>query len=178
MATPAILGRSVPQNANGFGIREARRQDVSAVSALWKEMMDFHLARDARFKFESGAVREFEQHFLSTLRSRDAQIFVAESHGQVVGYILGEMHSRKPLYPIGKYGFISDLSVRANHRRIGIGRALADRLMEWFRKKGATAIELFIAESNPVSDAFWKSIGFEGFLRLSRLELTGQTGAR
>ena len=134
-------------------------------------MMDFHRARDHRFRFEPAAVREFEQHYLATLRSRDAMIFVAEVRGEVVGYVLGEIHSRKPLYPIGKYGFISDLTVRESNRRQGIGTALFERLLEWLRQKRVTAIELFVAETNPVSDSFWRSIGFDCFLRLVRKEL-------
>ena len=133
--------------------------------------MEYHRERDPRFRFLPAAVREFEQHFLSTVRSRDAVILVAEVHGDVVGYVLGEMHSRKPLYPIGKYGFISDLAVQENHRRQGIGRALVDRLLDWFRRKGATAIELFVAEANPVSESFWTAMGFRGFLKLVRREL-------
>ena len=171
MAGSLLFGHRPPPGAPALQVREARRQDVAAVSLLWQEMMAFHRERDSRFRFQPAAVKEFEQHFISTLRSRDAAIFVAESEGEVVGYILGEMHSRKPLYPIGKYGFISDVAVAYACRRQGIGRALVARLMEWFRRKGATAIELFVAEANPISEAFWTSMGFQGFLRLVRKEL-------
>ena len=133
--------------------------------------MEFHRQRDERFSFYPAAIREFEQHVLSTFRSRDAVIVVAETRGVVVAYILGEMHSRQPLYPTGKDGFISDLAVESSHRRMGIGTALVQRMREWFSRKGATAIELFIAEANPTSVAFWESLGFRGFLRLARLEL-------
>jgi hypothetical protein len=52
-----------------------------------------------------------------------------------------------------------------------MGRALVERMLEWFHRKGATAIELFVAEANPISDAFWISLGFQGFLKLVRKEL-------
>ena len=170
MATPLLGGRAL-YDPGAVEVREARRQDVSAVSTLWQEMMEFHRARDDRFRFQPAAAKEFEKHFLSTLRSREAVIFVAESRGDVVGYVLGEMHSRKPLYPIGKYGFISDLAVMERERRRGIGTALVERVMEWFRRRRATAVELFVAQANPASEAFWESMGFRGFLRLVRKEL-------
>src|ERR1043166_8391559 len=107
-----------------FIIREARRHDGPAVAALWKEMMDLHGALDGRFRFESGATREFERHFMATIRSRDARVLVAESRDQVVGYILGEIHDRKALYPAGRYGFIYDISVSAGCRKQGMGKAL------------------------------------------------------
>ena len=141
------------------------------MTALWQEMMDFHGAIDGRFCFEPGAVREFERHFQATLRCRESRLLVAEAGGQVVGYILGEIHSRKPIYPVGRYGFISDISVSAAVRRRGIGRALATGMFDWFRLQRVTAVELFAAEANPASLAFWRSLGFNDFLRLMRHEL-------
>src|SRR5262249_7625790 len=147
-------------------IREARRHDGPAVTALWKEMMDLHGALDGRFRFESGATREFERHFVTTIRSRDARVLVAEAGGQVVGYILGEIHDRKALYPAGKYGFISDICVTSCCRKQGMGRALVEGLMLWFKNRGITAVELFAADRNPESTAFWRAMGFVDFLRL------------
>jgi ribosomal protein S18 acetylase RimI-like enzyme len=152
-------------------IREARRHEGPAVTALWKEMMDLHGTLDSRFRFESGASREFERHFAATIRSRDARILVADSGNLVVGYILGEIHDRKALYPEGKYGFISDICVTGASRNQGIGRGLVDGLMLWFKNRGITAVELFAADRNPESMAFWRSMGFVDFLRLMRTEL-------
>jgi ribosomal protein S18 acetylase RimI-like enzyme len=152
-------------------IREARRQDIPAITALWQEMMDFHRAQDARFRFAANAPREFEKHILATLRSRDALILVAESEGKVVAYVLGEVHTRKPLYPVGRYGFISDLSVQASNQRRGIGRALVEEMTQWLRRKGVTTIELFAAVDNPDSMAFWHAMGYTDFLCLMRREL-------
>src|SRR5437870_3243227 len=134
-------------------IREARRHDAPAVTALWKEMMDLHGALDGRFRFESGASKEFERHFVATIRSRDARIIVAETANMVAGYILGEIHDRKALYPTGKYGFISDICVGGSYRRKGMGKSLVEALMLWFKNRGITAVELFAADRNPESMA-------------------------
>lgn len=156
---------------NTILIREAARRDVAAITALWKEMMDFHGAQDPRFRFSPDATREFERHLVATLKSRGARVFVAEGEGEVIGYILGEIHVRKPIYPVGKYGFISDICVTARWRRRGIGRALVERLIAWFLRNDVTAIELFVAEANPVSMAFWEAMGFSDYLRMLRLDL-------
>lgn len=152
-------------------IREAGRTDGRAVAALWREMMTFHAALDPRFQFTTNADREFEDHFRNTLRSRDARILVAEANDEVVGYILAELHARRPLYPAGQYGFISDLSVRADWRRQGVGRALVAGLVKWFRSRGVSTIELFAADRSPDSQAFWQSMGFTDFLHLMRMEI-------
>ena len=154
-----------------YTIREARRSDAGAVAALWQEMMELHSACDPRFRFGPNALHDVQAHFQETLRSREAAVYVAVAAGDVVGYVLGEMHVRRPLYPAGTYGFISDVAVRQAWRRRGIGRALANRMLHWLKEKGATDIELFAAEANPTAQAFWAALGFRPFLRMLRLEI-------
>jgi GNAT superfamily N-acetyltransferase len=152
-------------------IREAVRRDLPALVALWQEMMDYHRGYDPRFRFGPNAQREVERHLLETMRSRAARILVADTDGRVVGYILGEVHARRPLYPVGNYGFISDISVTASFRRMGIGRALVGAMDAWFASQKVTTVELFAATLNPESAAFWLSLGYTDYLRLMRRDL-------
>jgi GNAT superfamily N-acetyltransferase len=161
-----------PTPARGFVIREAHRRDVPELVALWQQMMDYHSSFDRRFRFTGGVRREIERHLTESLRSRGARIIVAEAEGRVVGYILGEVHQRKPIYPVGVYGFVSDLSVTEAWRRRGVGRALVEEMLAWFRRQGVTAIELFVLEANPVSTAFWQAMGFGAYLRMLRMDLS------
>ena len=154
-----------------YVVREATRRDIPAIVGLWREMMDYHSASDYRFRFAANAEREVERHIAESLRSRAARIFVAELGDGVVGYILGEVHQRRPIYPVGSYGFVSDISVAESHRRHGVGRALVRTLIVWFQRERVTAIELFAAETNDASMSFWRSMGFNNYLRLLRREL-------
>src|ERR1051325_1852661 len=160
-----------------FRLRDARRADCAAVAGLWRAMMTFHESLDPRFQFSRNADREFEEHFLASIRSRDSRIVVAEAGSEVVGYILGEIHVRRPLYPVGKYGFISDICVQDEWRRQGIGKSLVIDMMVWFGRKGVTTIELFAADRSPISRAFWQSMGFNDFLHLMRFEIPGQSNS-
>jgi GNAT superfamily N-acetyltransferase len=89
----------------------------------------------------------------------------------VVGYVIAEMQARLPIYPAGRYGFISDICVTERYRRRGIGRALAERAVRWCSGEGATSVELFAAERNPVSGAFWSAMGFGPYLRMLRMDV-------
>lgn len=152
-------------------IREAKRQDIPSIRTLWQEMMDHHGTLDGRFRFSPDAPREFERHITQTLRCREMRVLVAEADGRVVGYILGEVHDRKAIYPVGRYGFITDVCVTASFKRNGIGRTLYLELLAWFNRENVTAIELYAAERNLASTAFWRSMGFSDYLRLMRREL-------
>jgi ribosomal protein S18 acetylase RimI-like enzyme len=151
-------------------LRPARRSDVRTIVALWHEMMAFHHERDPRFRFGPTVQRDLEQHLYSTLRSREAVLLVAVAEAQVVGYLLGELHRRRPIYPVGAYGFISDLCVTERWRRRGIGSALVERALAWFQEKGVTAVELLVADRNPAALDFWRRMGWTDYLRLMRLD--------
>jgi GNAT superfamily N-acetyltransferase len=149
-------------------IHEANRRDLPALVSLWQEMMDYHRSYDARFRFSPNAPREVERHLLETLRSRAARILVAEAAGRLIGYIVGEAHARRPIYPDGTYGFISDICVTAEWRRRGVGGALVRGLDAWFTAQKVTSVELFAAALNPGSIAFWRAMGYDDYLRLMR----------
>lgn len=148
---------------------------MSSIVTLWKELMAFHLQYDERFQFLPNADRAFERHIISSMRSRGVHILVAESGDEIVGYIMGEIHSRQPIFPIGEYGFISDISVHEAWRRQGIGRSMVEGLMEWFHKCHVTAVELFAANRNPISGSFWRAMGFTDFLLLLRRDIPDTT---
>lgn len=149
-------------------IREAQRRDLDQIVGLWIEMMQYHSEFDKRFTLTQGYRRETEKHLVDSMKSRGSRVLVAEEDGMIKGYILGGIYQRRPVYPPGTYGFISDMSVCANFRRAGIGRKLAQSILEWFKREGVTSVELLTLNANPVSNAFWESMGFGSYLRLLR----------
>lgn len=149
-------------------VRDAHKRDVDAVVRLWEEMMTMHFELDARFRFVADAPVAFARHLRQTMGSRRARVFVAEAGGAVVGYVLAELHERPPIYPVGVYGFISDLCVTESRRRFGIGRALFERAWQWLISCDVTAVELHAADCNDAGLRFWKAMGFTPYLRLMR----------
>lgn len=152
-------------------VRDATRRDTAALVRLWWTMMQTHKQYDPRFAFDSRATRDVERRIHESIRNRDSLLLVTEIAGEVVGYIQAELHQRRPVYPVGSYGFIAEISVDEPWKRHGIGRRLVDDAIQWFHSRGVTSVELFAAESNPHSQAFWTSIGFTGYLRLLRREI-------
>ncbi len=154
-------------------IREARSVDLPAIGALWRELMAHHYALDPRFLVAPDAEKKYARHAHEMLRSRDARVLVAESEvsAQVVAFLMGEIQNRPPIALPGRYGFISDICVTADWRHRGVGRALFGEMRQWFLARKVTAIELYVAEANPASNAFWQEMGMQPFLRLMRQDL-------
>lgn len=151
-----------------YSIREARREDLTSVVALWREMMAVHVALDDRFRFVADADVEFARHARRMMRGPVSRILVAVVGGQVVGYVLVELQQRPPIYPVGRYGFISDICVSGRHRRRGIGAALVQRAIGWLRSEGVNTVELLAADRNETARSFWAAMGFEPYLVMLR----------
>jgi predicted N-acetyltransferase YhbS len=91
------------------------------------------------------------------LRVRDcqaAEFLVAEAEGQVIGMIRGTYD--------GSRAVIYLASVRRDHQRRGIGRALVVEIARRFRKRGASSISVIV----PGDAAFWKTMGFRQTTRV------------
>jgi predicted N-acetyltransferase YhbS len=91
------------------------------------------------------------------LRVRDcqaAEFLVAEAEGQVVGMIRGTYD--------GSRAIIYLASVRPDHQRQGIGRALVIELARRFKKRGASSIAVIV----PGDVGFWKKMGFRQTTRV------------
>lgn len=86
--------------------------------------------------------------------------FVAESGGQVVGFMLGEMRG-------GEFGleeptgWIEVLGVDPERQGGGVGRRLADAMLEHFRDSGAVKVRTLVDEGMEGIADFFAALGFE-----------------
>lgn len=86
--------------------------------------------------------------------------FVAEADGQVVGFMLGEMRG-------GEFGleeptgWIEVLGVDPERQGGGVGRSLADAMLEHFRDSGAVKVRTLVDEGMEGIAEFFAALGFE-----------------
>jgi N-acetylglutamate synthase-like GNAT family acetyltransferase len=90
----------------------------------------------------------------------DGRIFVAEDEGSVVGYAGLIWHRR--------VAELEPIVVAQDHRRHGIGLALAERVVKEARDGGAVRIFVRPTGRNREAIAFFHSIGFDvlGYVQL------------
>jgi putative acetyltransferase len=87
-----------------------------------------------------------------------AIMLVAEDGGELVGDLtLRAISPRRALQHVASLG----MSVRASHRRRGIGRALLEAGIEWARSIGITRLELYVFADNAPAIALYEALGFE-----------------
>jgi ribosomal protein S18 acetylase RimI-like enzyme len=88
-------------------------------------------------------------------RQQPDGVFVAEDEeGEVVGYITTR------LQPASGIGWIPNLAVDPAHQGRGIGRALLECALDFFRQRGMVIAKIETLEQNPIGQALYPRLGF------------------
>ena len=97
--------------------------------------------------------------FESSIRRDDAQIVVADDHGEIVGHLWIGLAA----YGVADVGMM----VAADARGQGVGSALLAAAVDWARGVGAHKIALQVWPHNEAALALYRKFGFEqeGYLR-------------
>ena len=151
--------------------REATKEDLSRIIELWKEFIDFHKNRDPFFSRSKEGPENFGKYVLENMTKDDAIVYVAETTGEVVAYILAMIQDYPPAFEIKKYGFVSDLAVTSGYRRSGIGMKLFNIAKDWFIQRGMNRAEIGVVVTNETATSFWNKMGFKSYKEVRYLEL-------
>jgi ribosomal protein S18 acetylase RimI-like enzyme len=151
-------------------IRRAEKRDLPALGRLGALMVRLHHGFDRdRFMAPRANVEQGYAWFLGTqLDGKDAFVAVAESDGEIVGYVYAglEPESWKELRAAA--GFIHDLVVDERARRAGVGTELVEAAADWLESRGAARVMLWSAQKNEPAQRLFERMGF----RRTMIEMT------
>lgn len=134
-----------------FTIRPATAADVDTLFDLVRALADYeHLAHAV-----TGSARQLGEHLFGPRPLAEA--ILAEIDGRAVGFALYFTTYSTFLTRPGLY--LEDIFVRPEHRRLGIGRALIERVMATAAERGCGRMEWSVLEWNTPAIEFYKSLG-------------------
>jgi RimJ/RimL family protein N-acetyltransferase len=140
-----------------FRVRAAQPDDVDGVLTLFAAV-----AEERRHILTEPPIdrRRRAKQFRETIRSDDAQVFVAEADGEVVGELTAFGRTSTGPATIG-------MAVAAAWRGQGVGTALMDACVAWGRETGVHKLSLEVFPWNEAAIALYRKFGFveEGRLR-------------
>ncbi len=158
-------------------IRPARSNDAPAIARLWDELVRYHHnLDDALPKAASDGQNRYASYIQRRLRDPDAQIYVAEGEDeQLIGYVLGMILDLVPeTFEPERGGFLADIYVMESYRHQGVGRALVQRLMNWFKRNGIQHVEWYVAAENQSGRRFWEAVGGREVMIRMRVDLNSE----
>jgi ribosomal protein S18 acetylase RimI-like enzyme len=143
-------------------IRPGRIKDKEQVLEIWKELMEYHIQiSSVDYDMVDDAPEIFMKFFENNVRSRNKMAIVAEEDRKIIGYMLGAIQKRPPLFKTTHQAFITDAAVLKSNRNLGVGTKLLYRFVTWAKEKGMTYIALAVVPENDIGRNFWKKHGFE-----------------
>ena len=147
-------------------VRAAEPADLDRVVARWREMMDAHQGLDAElYAVEPHADQSYRAFARRQMQDHRGLLLVADLPGDpVVGYLLGGLGRRAPVYRVREVGMVFDLGVRPDQRRTGVGHALVAAAERRFHGWGLRWIQADFAPGNAPATAFWTGEGFATLL--------------
>ena len=142
---------------------------LPAVLPLWREGMAHHAGLVPFFQPAPDGETAWERHIAVALAKGEGLLLAAWAADEPAGLIFGQLQSHAPIFRPGKLGYISDLYVRPEYRRHGLGRLLFLALRDWLADQGATVLDLQVYMANGEAMAFWRAMGFESYAERMRM---------
>jgi len=128
-------------------IRKLKKEDAARISRIYAAitMQDI----DADFK------RVVEDH----ARSDDEACFVAESAGEVVGFMISYILTAG--FGMAKSAWIATLGVDPNCMGQGIGAGLAEEIFKYYKSQGIENVYTSVRWDSTDMLSFFKTLGFD-----------------
>ena len=126
-------------------IREMTTKDAEAVNALSKQL-GYPLS-----------IEQTLQNIKAIFQSKDHTAFVAEYEHKVVGWIGAAQAIMIEVLP---HCEMNGLVIDENHRGMGIGKLLIDRVKHWAKEKGNDKIGLHCNVKRTEAHLFYEHLGF------------------
>jgi N-acetylglutamate synthase len=116
-------------------------QDYEQVMALWQST-------------EGITLREVDSRdaILAYLARNPGLSFVAREKSEIVGAVLAGTDGRR--------GYLQHLAVAPAYRGRGLGRALAERVIEGLSTAGIAKCHLMVRRENEPAKSFWEHLGW------------------
>lgn len=155
------MGNTTGKGLDGIVIRPAVEADADMIGVLWEKLVEHHhqLDRDLPQAAQDGG-EIYSQHIRGQIHNPYSQTLVAEADGRVIGYVLGIIvHETPDMFQHDPSGFLADIFVEAAYRSCGVGRQLVDALQDWFKSRGVSYMEWYVAAQNIAAKSFWLAMG-------------------
>jgi ribosomal protein S18 acetylase RimI-like enzyme len=152
-----------------IAIRTAVKADQEILGRYGAALMRQHHASDPRrFILTDRPEAGYGRFLVSQLADPDCLVLVAQSSGEIVGYLYAGIEPTSWKELRGPCGFVHDVYVDERVRRQGIGGELVRAAISWIRSKGHPQVVLWSKPKNDAAQRLFTELGF----RATMIEMT------
>ena len=148
-------------NSEGLAIRPANSADCAAIARIFLESSEHHASLDPELFYIPDLAKITERYREGLQhpggKGDECITFVAEFHGEVVGFI--DVRLDRPSDPMHRemvFCHAVELAVRQKFRRRGIGAELLHAAEQWGRQRGAHIALLEYNRANTKAGEFYR----------------------
>ena len=158
--------------SDGLIIRDAHIKDSKNVLPVWDEFIAYHRQITTMdFEMVDGAREMWRKYFETHVRSRNRKAIVAEQAGEIVGFLLGEIRKRPPVFITTHQGYVDSIGVLESRRHQGIGTLMLDAFATWAKEKEMSHIALLVAVENAAAIKCYEKCGYATTILMQRKPL-------
>jgi ribosomal protein S18 acetylase RimI-like enzyme len=138
-------------------IRRLKIEDAEEITRIYAAITRKPVSADFKRVVEDHARRE------------DGACFVAETHGQVVGFMISTILTAG--FGMPKSAWIATLGVSPDHMGQGIGAGLAEEIFAFYRAHGIENLYTAVRWDSTDMLSFFKTLGFDrsNFINLRKV---------
>lgn len=149
--------------------RLAQPEDVPQIASLGKMLLTMHQAFDQPYyQLEEQFDQQFGSFLMQHINHPHQFAIVALEGERIVGFISGFVKSLYPWFKVKSVGHISYLITHEDVRRSGIGKALEEAAIVWFKERNVRYIEVYTDEKNTLGGIVWDKLGYLPFKKFLR----------
>lgn len=154
---------------NSIVIRNGRINDAENTLPVWDQLMDYH-RRISAFDFEmvDNAREMWADYFKRHVRSRIRAAIVVERDKEIVGFLLGEIQKRPPVFVSARQAYVDSICVLESCRRQGIAAMMLNAFAKWARERAMPYIMLSVAVENNAAIRLYEKHGFHPMMLSQR----------
>ena len=152
-------------------IRKAKLQDIEQITKYGLILLKQHSDLDPYFTPIESVDKVYRFFLEGCLNSEDKLLLVAENKGKLMGYAVAVIQTRSPIFKIVENGYINDVYVEDEFRKLGIAGKFLIEIKTWFETKDIKYVKLSVLANNEVAKKTWAKFGFETYEIKKRVEM-------
>lgn len=146
-------------------IRAYQSEDQEYLEACILELQNFERTLELDRVEGAQMVARNREELLTIMRQNRGQIFVAEVHAEVIGFVCVRLEHEEDEYlsSLVDYAYVSDLVVLPAHQGQGYGTALLQKAEEFARQQGMTILKIQVLVKNQQATSVYMHAGFRPY---------------